>query len=142
MALDQISFEVPAGVAGCYVPVAVRSGGTISNFVSIAVSSAGGPCSDTAPTVPVRIMNQASAGQPVKAAALAAGPVAVLRGLGFNEKLYLAETLSKLLRVKVSEADVAKLLRRLLHGWHRRFEIRCLTLVACRGEIVTVISPP
>ena len=109
--LDQISFEVPAGVAGCYVPVAVRSGGTIGNFVSIAVSSNGGSCSDTAPTIPISIMNQASAGKPVKAAALAAGPVSVLRGLGFNEKLYLAETLSKLLRGKVSQEDVAKLVR-------------------------------
>jgi len=110
--LDQISFEVPAGVAGCYVPVAVRSGGAIGNFVSIAVTSGGGdPCSDPGPTVPVSIMNQASAGQPVKAAVLAAGPVSVLRGLGFNEKLYLAEKLSKLLRNKVSQQDVAKLLR-------------------------------
>jgi len=108
--LDQISFEVPAGVAGCYVPVAVNSGGTISNFVSIAVSSGGGSCSDTAPTVPVSVMNQASAGHPVKVAAFAAGPVSVLRGLGFNEKLYLAETLSKLLHVQVSQEDVAKLL--------------------------------
>ncbi len=55
-------------------------------------------------------MNKASAGQPIKAAALAAGPVSVLQGLGFNEKLYLADTLSKLLRVKVSQEDVAKLL--------------------------------
>ncbi len=110
VALDQISFEVPAGVTGCYVPVAVRTGGTLSNFVSIAVSSAGGPCTDTAPTVPIGIMTQAAAGKPVKAAALAAGPVPVLRGLGFDEKLYLSETLSKLLRVKVTQQDVAKLL--------------------------------
>jgi uncharacterized protein (TIGR03437 family) len=110
VALDQISFEVPAAVTGCYVPVAIRSGGALSSFVSIALSSAGGPCSDTAPTIPISIMNQASAGQPVKAAALAAGPVSVLRGLGFDVKLYLAQTLSKLLRVKVSEDDVEKLL--------------------------------
>jgi uncharacterized protein (TIGR03437 family) len=109
--VDQISFEIPAGVTGCYVPVAVRSGGTFSNFVSIAVANGGGPCSDTAPTVPVGIMNKAMAGQPVKAAALAAGPVSVLQGLGFNERLYLADTLSKLLRVKVSPEDLAKLLR-------------------------------
>jgi uncharacterized protein (TIGR03437 family) len=110
VALDQISFEVPAGVVGCYVPVAVSSGGVISNFVSIPLSKSGGACSDTAPTVPVSILNQASAGQPVKAAALAAGPVSVLRGLGFDVKPYLAQTLSKLLRVKVSQDDVGKLL--------------------------------
>jgi uncharacterized protein (TIGR03437 family) len=108
--VDQISFQVPAGVTGCYVPVAIRSGGTFSNFVSIAVSSGGGPCSDSAPTVPVSIMNQASAGQPVKVAALAAGPVSVLSGLGFDVQSYLAKSLSKLLRVKLSPQDVQKLL--------------------------------
>jgi uncharacterized protein (TIGR03437 family) len=110
VALDQISFEVPAGVVGCYVPVAVRSGGITSNFVSMPVSKGGGPCSDTAPTVPVSIMNQAAAGQTVKAVALAAGPVSVLRGLGFDVKPYLAQALSKLLRVKVSQEDAGKLL--------------------------------
>jgi uncharacterized protein (TIGR03437 family) len=108
--IDQISFQIPAGVTGCYVPVAIRSGGTLSNVVSIAVSSGGGPCSDSAPTVPVSIMNQASAGQPVKVAALAAGPVSVLRGLGFDEQPYIAQKLSKLLRVNVSPQDVQKLL--------------------------------
>jgi uncharacterized protein (TIGR03437 family) len=110
VALDQISFEVPAGVVGCYVPVGVLSGGTISNFVSMPVSKGGGPCSDTAPTVPVSIMNQAAAGQTVKAVALAAGPVSVLRGLGFDVKPYLSQALSKLMHVKVSQEDVAKLL--------------------------------
>jgi hypothetical protein len=42
-------------------------------------------------------MNQAMAGQSVKAAAFAAGPIPVLQGLGFNEKLYLAAKLSRLL---------------------------------------------
>ena len=124
VALDQISFEVPSGVSGCYVPVAVRSGGAMSNFVSIAVNSGGGPCSDTVPTIPVSIMNQASAGITVKAATLAAGPVSVLRGLGFDVKPYLAQTLSKLLHAKVSVDDVSKLLlaaqsrnqRELLHA--------------------------
>jgi uncharacterized protein (TIGR03437 family) len=110
VALDQISFTVPAGVTGCYVPVAVSSGGVISNFVSMAISSGGGACSDTAPTIPTSIMAQASAGQAVKAAALAAGPITVLQGLGFDVRLYLADTLSKLLTVKVSQEDVAKFL--------------------------------
>jgi uncharacterized protein (TIGR03437 family) len=109
--VDQISFEIPAGVTGCYVPVTVGSGGTLSNFASIAVSSGGGPCSDAAPTVPVSFMNKAIAGKPLQAAALAAGPVSVLQGLGFNEKLYLADALSRLLRVKVSQEDVVKLLQ-------------------------------
>jgi uncharacterized protein (TIGR03437 family) len=112
--LDQISFVVPDGVQGCYVPVAVRSGSpsqsAFSNFVSLAVSSGGGPCSDTAPTLPVSIMNQATAGQPVTVAALAAGPVSVLQGLGFDVRVYIAQKLSTLLHAKVSVEDVARLL--------------------------------
>ena len=46
-------------------------------------------------------------------ASMAAGPVSVLQGLGFNERLYLAARFSKLLHVKLSEQDVAKLLL----GW-------------------------
>ena len=44
--LDQINFQVPAGITGCYVPVAVQTGGTVSNFGSIAVASSGSVCSD------------------------------------------------------------------------------------------------
>jgi hypothetical protein len=44
--LDQINFQVPAGVDGCYVPVSVRDGGVISNFTTISVSSDGQVCSD------------------------------------------------------------------------------------------------
>ncbi len=113
--LDQVSFVVPDGVQGCYVPVTVRSGSppqsAYSNFVSLAVTSGGGPCSDTAPTLPVSIMNQATTGQPVTVAALAAGPVSVLTGLGFDERVYIAQKLSTLLHAKVSVEDVARLLR-------------------------------
>lgn len=112
--LDQISFVVPDGVLGCYVPVAVRSGTppqtAYSNFVSLAIGSAGGPCSDTAPTLPVSIMTQAIAGQPVAVAALAAGPVSVLTGLGFDERVYIAGKLSTLLHATVSVEDVTRLL--------------------------------
>jgi hypothetical protein len=44
--LDQINFQVPAGTTGCYVPLAVQTGGTVSNFGTIAVASSGGVCSD------------------------------------------------------------------------------------------------
>jgi len=44
--LDQINFQVPAGVDGCYVPVSVRDGGIVSNFTTISVSSDGQVCSD------------------------------------------------------------------------------------------------
>jgi hypothetical protein len=109
-AVDQISFELPQGITGCYIPVAVRSGGKISNFVSIAANSSGGACADTAPTIPTSLVNSAIAGQPVKTAAIAIGPVSVLRGIGFNQRQVLAQRLSELMHVKVSEQDVAALL--------------------------------
>lgn len=43
--VDQISFKVPDGVAGCYVPVMVKAGGTVSNFASLAIAAAGANCS-------------------------------------------------------------------------------------------------
>jgi len=45
--IDQINFEVPADAPeGCHVPLAVRVGGVVSNFASIAIASAGAVCSD------------------------------------------------------------------------------------------------
>ncbi|MGH9629615.1 MAG: hypothetical protein ACRD7E_14965 [Bryobacteraceae bacterium] len=45
--LDQIVFEVPADVEGCYVPVAVKTGDVVSNFTTISVARTGEVCSDT-----------------------------------------------------------------------------------------------
>ena len=44
--LDQINFTVPQGVEGCFVPVAVRSGGVISNFTTMSIAGGGQTCSD------------------------------------------------------------------------------------------------
>jgi uncharacterized protein (TIGR03437 family) len=44
--VDQIVFEVPAGIEGCYVPVVVRVDDTVSNFATLSVASAGDVCSD------------------------------------------------------------------------------------------------
>lgn len=107
--LDQISFQVPATLSGCYVPVWVASQGLASNVVSVPVSN-GAPCSDTAPTIPVSLMNKLAAGQTVKVGTIAVGPVTVLLGLGFDEIPYLTQTLSALLHQKISQQDVAKLL--------------------------------
>jgi uncharacterized protein (TIGR03437 family) len=46
--LDQINFTVPAGLGGCYVPVAVVVNGTVSNFTSMSISADGSTCSDPA----------------------------------------------------------------------------------------------
>ncbi|MCC6860333.1 MAG: hypothetical protein IT158_17320 [Bryobacterales bacterium] len=44
--IDQIAVEVPQGVEGCYVPVAVKVGDSVSNFVTIAVAADGAECRD------------------------------------------------------------------------------------------------
>ncbi len=45
--LDQIQFQVPPDITGCNVPLAVQIGdGVVSNFVTIAIASSGGACSD------------------------------------------------------------------------------------------------
>ena len=44
--VDQIVFDVPAGVSGCYVPVAAITGGVVSNFGTISVSTSGKECDD------------------------------------------------------------------------------------------------
>jgi uncharacterized protein (TIGR03437 family) len=44
--IDQIVFEVPGGVQGCYIPLVVKNGNSVSNFTSIAVAPTGGTCSD------------------------------------------------------------------------------------------------
>jgi uncharacterized protein (TIGR03437 family) len=38
--IDQIAFEVPAGVSGCYVPLVVQVDNVISNFTTISVADA------------------------------------------------------------------------------------------------------
>ena len=46
--LDQINFTVPANIAGCYVSLAVKVAGVVSNFATIPIAPAGqGYCSDT-----------------------------------------------------------------------------------------------
>jgi uncharacterized protein (TIGR03437 family) len=44
--IDQIVFEVPRDVSGCYVPVVVRAGNAVSNFTTISVAAAGSDCTD------------------------------------------------------------------------------------------------
>lgn len=44
--IDQIVFEVPSGVSGCYIPLVVKNGNNVSNFTSLAVAANGGACSD------------------------------------------------------------------------------------------------
>jgi uncharacterized protein (TIGR03437 family) len=64
--LDQIIFQVPAGVTGCYVPVSVETGGVsgnIGNFATIAVADSGDTCTDS--VMGTDLVNQLAAGQNV-----------------------------------------------------------------------------
>ena len=45
--LDQIAFQIPSGIQGCYVPVAVEANGVVGNSPLIAVSASGQTCSDS-----------------------------------------------------------------------------------------------
>jgi uncharacterized protein (TIGR03437 family) len=44
--IDQVVFDVPANVSGCYVPIVALTGGIASNVGTIAVSRNGGTCDD------------------------------------------------------------------------------------------------
>lgn len=61
--LDQIVFQVPAGVAGCYVPVGVETAGGVGNIGTIAVSASGQTCSDS--ILGQNLVNKLAAGQKV-----------------------------------------------------------------------------
>lgn len=108
-AVDQIAFTVPAIANGCNVPVVVVSGGVPSNTVTIPVSSSGGPCSDSGPTLPTTFLTKADAGQPVKVAALAIGPAITQNGVVTADAV--AKRLSATLHTKVTEEEAAKLIR-------------------------------
>jgi uncharacterized protein (TIGR03437 family) len=43
---DQINFVVPAGITGCFVPVAVEIGNVVSNFVTMPIAPPGQQCPD------------------------------------------------------------------------------------------------
>ena len=45
--LDQVAFQIPSGMQGCYVPVAVETNGVVSNSPTIAISTSGQTCSDS-----------------------------------------------------------------------------------------------
>jgi uncharacterized protein (TIGR03437 family) len=58
--LDQIAFQIPDDVQGCYVPVAVEAGGAVSNVATIAVSTSGSTCPDS--VMEQNLVNKLAAG--------------------------------------------------------------------------------
>ncbi len=53
--LDQIAFTVPSGVTGCSVPVAVKTGNVVSNYVSLSIAASGRTCADPSGITPVTV---------------------------------------------------------------------------------------
>lgn len=81
--LDQISFDVPAGVTGCFVPLAVRAGGVLSNFASISIAAQGRHCSDAA-GVPVAAVEKAASGASLRIGVIALGQTDLLDTIGYR----------------------------------------------------------
>ncbi|MCC6367184.1 MAG: hypothetical protein IT165_27000 [Bryobacterales bacterium] len=109
--LDQVAFEVPDIPQSCFVPVAVRTEGGTSNFVTIPISSSGGVCVNDIPGIPLDLISRISNGEQLTLGIIGIGPIPVLQGFGFRFSYGIAERISKLLRVKVPEEDVSRLLR-------------------------------
>jgi len=111
--LDQIAFQVPdIASQGCFIPVNVRTAGTIvSNFATVAISTGGEPCSNTPPGLPAPLLSRAIAGQPLKLGIFAVGPARFLEFFGFPASQSIAENISALLHALVSEADVKFLIQ-------------------------------
>jgi len=107
--LDQIVFRVPPAVSGCFVPVAVRSGGIVSNFVTIPIASQSGACSDPV-GLPTSLIAKAQSGQPITVGVAGIGPIPLLQGAGFSFARSLANQFSGLLQAEVSERDVLSLM--------------------------------
>ncbi len=109
--LDQIAFEVPDGPQSCFVPVSIRTPGGSSNFITLPVSESGEPCSNPAPEFSQSLLDKAASGQALSLGLIGIGPVPVLRGAGFRFSGGFAERLSKILHVKLPDAEVDRLLK-------------------------------
>jgi len=71
--IDQVNFTIPANLEGCYVSVAVRVNGVVSNFGMLSISGAGRHCSG--PFTPEQMMLAESSGRlRVGAATVTTGP--------------------------------------------------------------------
>ena len=111
--LDQINVELPATLPdGCFVPVSVESESRGSNYVSIAIDRLGQTCTNDS-GVPADLLVRAVSGEAMKVGIIALGPLPVLHGAGFPVTPAAAQAISGLLRVKVSDSDVAQMMKAL-----------------------------
>ena len=81
--VDQIAFDVPSGVSGCFVPLVARSHGVAGNFSSIAIAPQGRQCSDPF-GLPQSALAKAAAGSDLRFGALGLGAQSLLSTLSYR----------------------------------------------------------
>jgi hypothetical protein len=59
-AWDVIRFTVPDGITGCYIPVVVQIGKTVSNFATISIDPSGAACTPVPTGLPPDLSNKLS----------------------------------------------------------------------------------
>ncbi|HLK49731.1 MAG TPA: hypothetical protein VKT49_16425 [Bryobacteraceae bacterium] len=70
--VDQVAFDVPTGVSGCFVPLAIRAHGSTGNFTSLAITPQGRQCRDTI-GLPQSALAKAAAGEDLRFGAIGLG---------------------------------------------------------------------
>jgi uncharacterized protein (TIGR03437 family) len=81
--VDQVAFDVPAGVSGCFVPLVIRSHGVAGNFSSIAIAAEGRQCSDPI-GLPQSALAKAAAGEDLRFGAIGLGAESLLTTLAYR----------------------------------------------------------
>ncbi len=111
VAVDQLNFFAPKqGISGCSVPVFVTSNGRTSSTTTIPIGPAGGPCTDSGPTLPSNLLTSAAAGAPLKVGVIAIAPTSTLQPAS-RQPRYVAEQLSAAFNVPVSVEDATNIMR-------------------------------
>ena len=78
-AWDVIQFTIPDGVVGCYIPVVVQIGTSVSNLAAISIDPSGAACTPPPSTLPADLA-QKLAGQ----TGFAGGSISLSRGFGMS----------------------------------------------------------
>jgi hypothetical protein len=76
-AWDVIRFTIPAGVAGCFIPVVVQIGGFVSNLATLSIDPSGAACTRIPSALPAALTQQL-AGKPN----VTFGSISLSRGFG------------------------------------------------------------
>lgn len=111
VAVDQIQFVVPQGITGCNVPVVITGGGKSSATATLPITDAGGPCSDTGPTIPTNLLTSIDGGAPVRAGLIGMGPVNLFTRASRSSSTDFGRQLSEALHVKVPPQDAERIMR-------------------------------